>query len=638
MFSITGEHDHGPFAGGGVQLAWGSRADGSLAHISEVERGKKCDCVCPACERALIARKGTRLAHNFAHQGGHACAGVRETNAHAWAKRILGERKELWLPAGCAVAGKSRRQTFAAGPFKFDRARLEKREGSIIPDVVLSAKGRELIVEILVTHACDDAKISKIRDQGKSALEIDLSRLRHAESEMIVAEALIGGTHRAAPRAWLYNARVERDSERLALEDARKAEDLEKRRRVAREREIRWLIAAAGKVKPKATDATLADVTTVTAYGLSGRTGVRVEGARGFSVPAKHWQAAVWARCLVPASVDQGTTIDPRAVRAELADCIAPAFRDEPRSDIKEAIRKANPSFVFPSEAVDSYLWQMVLQGVLQYDGHDNFRLEDDTSYGLSQRTDQLDAQRDRYSQAMRRLRAVLEGVPVDERRDFTLDRWLARPIPQVGVRLSDILDGGMGWGAFQSALDEIERMLRGGKPAGVSMGLPIEGHIARAGERERLATEAAELTRVLAERSAAQGRSALITRLASEALGASKGQAWVVSVGNAEGATFLQLAADSADGLRRAETALAEAARLDQLEQQAGACRTELEARALKAFGAERAAIFLRSRDPRLGTSPWDRCTDPIGLRDCIALLPGKMPSSGSRSGYRRR
>ena len=40
-----------------VKLAFGLK-QGRIAHISEVSRGKSCDCICPECKRALVAHKG----------------------------------------------------------------------------------------------------------------------------------------------------------------------------------------------------------------------------------------------------------------------------------------------------------------------------------------------------------------------------------------------------------------------------------------------------------------------------------------------------------------------------------------------------------------------------------------------------
>jgi hypothetical protein len=44
-----------------IKLPFGLNRSGVLAHISEVEKGKKCGCICPACKSPLIARKSDCL-------------------------------------------------------------------------------------------------------------------------------------------------------------------------------------------------------------------------------------------------------------------------------------------------------------------------------------------------------------------------------------------------------------------------------------------------------------------------------------------------------------------------------------------------------------------------------------------------
>lgn len=51
---------------GNVKLSWGESAERML-HISEVPSGLACGCRCPECHERLVARKGTKQAHNFAH-------------------------------------------------------------------------------------------------------------------------------------------------------------------------------------------------------------------------------------------------------------------------------------------------------------------------------------------------------------------------------------------------------------------------------------------------------------------------------------------------------------------------------------------------------------------------------------------
>jgi len=57
----------------------------------------------------------------------------------------------------------------------FDNITLERRTGDIIPDVVLSIKGRELLVEFAVTHFIDVVKQMRIERLGLPVIEVDLS-------------------------------------------------------------------------------------------------------------------------------------------------------------------------------------------------------------------------------------------------------------------------------------------------------------------------------------------------------------------------------------------------------------------------------------------------------------------------------
>jgi hypothetical protein len=625
MFSVTGEHAHGQFGDGNAKLVWGLAADGTLAKISEVERGKRCGCVCPACQLPLIAKKGRKLAEHFAHEGGNACSGVRETNAHAWAKQILEQRKKLWLPADHAVAGDWSRKAFSARYFDFEGARLEKRAGDIVPDVVLSAKGRELIVEILVTHACDEVKVAKIREQGVSALEIDLSGYRHAQSEDEVADALIGGPNGGAYREWLFNAKTEERSRLLAEEKARKAAEREAKREAERRDQIRALVQAARSIRIVSTDATMGDLQTATDYEISKLTSIhRGDLSNGFRVIAKLWQSAVWARVLIPASAEWGTMFGVREIIRELEDCIAPAFRKEPPEDVQKAVRHALPGFRFPSEAVAEYLFDLMQQRAIEFERTGYYRLKDDLSYALDQRRDQLEARRKRQEQAMDRIRAILSKIPTEEKAGFSLNRWLEQPITHLGIRFGDMVESGSdGWEVFQLILGEMERMFSfGQKPAQVTLGLPIEGAIARAAERERVAAEKAERERIEAEEQAKRDRGAWLTRHAVEKLGESKAVLWLSSEA-AEGGTHFTLAESSAEGYRSAETKLEAAVARARREEMASRYRARLAAAALGSLGPERARLFMTAKDPRLGMSPSERCTDPIGLRDCLSLLP---------------
>ena len=62
--------------------------DGAGISIEDADRGLKCGCVCPACGEPLVAKKGTKVMHHFAHHSGSTCEYGYETSLHLMAKDI----------------------------------------------------------------------------------------------------------------------------------------------------------------------------------------------------------------------------------------------------------------------------------------------------------------------------------------------------------------------------------------------------------------------------------------------------------------------------------------------------------------------------------------------------------------------
>lgn len=73
--------------------------DNSLVHISEVESGLQCGCKCPACGETLIARKGDKVIHHFAHKSTVECEFGYQTSLHLAAKKVISENGIIQVPA-----------------------------------------------------------------------------------------------------------------------------------------------------------------------------------------------------------------------------------------------------------------------------------------------------------------------------------------------------------------------------------------------------------------------------------------------------------------------------------------------------------------------------------------------------------
>ncbi len=139
----------------------------SLVKVTDVERGLACGCVCPACEHPLEAHRGTIRKSYFSHYRGSDCGAGYETAVHLMAKEILLQEKKILLPELVAtidvelLKGSDLKTEIIVKPWTFvnlDSVYLEKKHGSIIPDVIVKKESHELLVEIKVTHGISKKK------------------------------------------------------------------------------------------------------------------------------------------------------------------------------------------------------------------------------------------------------------------------------------------------------------------------------------------------------------------------------------------------------------------------------------------------------------------------------------------------
>lgn len=293
-----------------VALAYGLKGDGRIVHVRDVPSGLACDCVCPHCRCRLVARRGEIKAPHFAHHHSEECKQARETALHLLAKQILEVDLCLNLPEWVASDGRKRSILQPSVSYVFDEAALECRLGEIVPDVIVRKGERELVVEIFVTHACDKAKVSKLRARGLSAIEIDLSRLPHDAPLDVVREHVLA----LAPRRWLANMRLAaKEKALLAAWDADARRENEKHERawrefqsrmarretarIARSHRLADTIISSVRHKPFVERAdprlpTLA-MARVEKAGFSQYVGVRLKDDISFVACSRKWQAMV---------------------------------------------------------------------------------------------------------------------------------------------------------------------------------------------------------------------------------------------------------------------------------------------------------------------------------------------------------
>ncbi len=178
----------------------------SIVHISEVDSGLACGCVCPVCGGKLVAKKGHVYDHHFAHYA-TSCSYSLETALHYLAKEILLEAKEMWIPPTILYSQTHYivHQT-ESQLIKFDDVVLEQRREGFIPDLLVIVKGRPLFLEVCVTHKVSTSKKKKVRELGISMLEIKLEDKQRLEDYASIKKVLVD---EITNKKWVYNAKIE---------------------------------------------------------------------------------------------------------------------------------------------------------------------------------------------------------------------------------------------------------------------------------------------------------------------------------------------------------------------------------------------------------------------------------------------
>lgn len=170
----------------------------NLVHISEVEKGIKCECLCPACGESLIAKKGDYVTHHFAHKSRKECEYGYQTSLHLLAKDIIAKAKKFLLPDLYINFEGTHGQMLIQNSIyiNVNEVVLEKKINTIIPDILLKTDRGNIIVEIYVTHQVDNDKIKKMHDLGLSAIEIDLSDVDRIITEKELKDIIENSTEK----------------------------------------------------------------------------------------------------------------------------------------------------------------------------------------------------------------------------------------------------------------------------------------------------------------------------------------------------------------------------------------------------------------------------------------------------------
>ncbi|TIT19134.1 MAG: DUF2384 domain-containing protein [Mesorhizobium sp.] len=566
--------NHTSYGSDRAELVYGLTAGGRMVHILEVERGLKCGCICPGCDRRLVARtKADKVVPHFAHYG-PACGGAPETALHKLAKQIVADSLTLVVPKRIAIHGAVERALPGATDIKLESARIEYNDpDGIVPDLYVTVKGHELFVEMAVTHPCDEEKIRRIREHGIAAIEIDLSRIPRDAPPEIVADAVL----RTAPRRWLFNKTIDDAVTTLREEERSSRIAAEKKLQSEVQRLIKDYLTSIASLSGNRDS--VPRMAALRELDLLQHVGVDVAGYGCFSVPPAVWQAAVFTEVLLGRKMGkQLVKAVPIANYLETRRFIAPSFRPV-SSELEAAGIKEFGQFAAPWRAVDAYLRYLVDAGVAVQRSH-GFVLD----AGLVERWTEwvlADAgRRAAFDHAVKVATWIISQVPDDERNDLTVKGWLATP-SDAGPSYSDLLNDEGAQADISAKLGLIQTLFSGSRvDVDDLLHLPISQEIVR--HLDAIAIKEAE-RKAAAAKSAEDARRDRCNQIGAEAaklFGSSELDEWLKTPNERlEGRTPLEAGARRVHGLAMVKEIL------NQIERQR---HTE----------AERAAEIQRHRD----------------------------------------
>lgn len=284
-----------------IKVPFGLR-NGRLYAPGDVQNGLACGCVCPGCGARLVANHPTRKVKYFSHHSAEGCAKGYETAMHLAAKQVLLDHKQLAVPSISATVVLRDKDTtteakatkeISATTVVLDSVEAEVREfKGVVPDIVGNTGGRQIFIEVAVTHFIDEEKRCKLEALGFPTVEIDLSGVSEAPTLAEIEQVVL---HHPWNRRWIVNAKQQRLVEQATAEAQT---ELDTKIAVAK-REIAAKKAAHERYLRLPDEKKV--VVELQAVGADEQLvapliGIRVKGERSFGVSNRVWQAAVYAR------------------------------------------------------------------------------------------------------------------------------------------------------------------------------------------------------------------------------------------------------------------------------------------------------------------------------------------------------
>ena len=170
-----------------------------LISIEQAERGLACDCFCFECGEPVVAKKGEKNEHHFAHiSNKESCFINPESILHKFAKQVIIEANRLLLPA---VPNSEETE---AKLWQFSQITPEVKFGNIQPDLMVMVDKDTYFIEIAVTSFVDEVKLERIKAIGTPTVELDLRELLKGDITIPSDAAKDFILNQLEHKRWLY--------------------------------------------------------------------------------------------------------------------------------------------------------------------------------------------------------------------------------------------------------------------------------------------------------------------------------------------------------------------------------------------------------------------------------------------------
>ena len=176
-----------------IKLPFGVR-ENVLHHISVVENGKGCQCICPKCGGALIARQGPDNADHFAHVDIRDCEGAAEHALRAKLIELIEETRTLTLPVSTGFIYGEEHVVVEEQTVQVDSVEAIDSPSPLQPRFVVHVRnpqGDEEKITVAINLGKKD--ITEV-DRTKAFVEIKLSELDKDVSVERLRSVVNGGT------------------------------------------------------------------------------------------------------------------------------------------------------------------------------------------------------------------------------------------------------------------------------------------------------------------------------------------------------------------------------------------------------------------------------------------------------------